>query len=81
MVFGPVALAYNLPGVDKLALNADVIAKVFTGNDGKFVELADTIQSFKEIVDGKHDSLPEEAFYMVGGISEVVEKARKLAGG
>ncbi len=55
------------------------VAKVFTGADGKFVELQDTIQSFKEIVDGKHDNLPEEAFYMVGGISEVVEKARKLA--
>jgi len=55
------------------------VAKVFTGNDGKFVDLADTIQSFKEIVEGKHDNLPEEAFYMVGGISEVIEKARKLA--
>jgi F-type H+-transporting ATPase subunit beta len=57
------------------------VAKVFTGADGKFVDLQDTIQSFKEIVDGKHDGLPEEAFYMVGGISEVVAKARKLAGG
>ncbi len=55
------------------------VAKVFTGADGKQVDLQDTIQSFKEIVDGKHDNLPEEAFYMVGGISEVVEKARKLA--
>ena len=52
---------------------------MFTGADGKFVDLADTIQSFKEIVEGKHDNLPEEAFYMVGGISEVIEKARKLA--
>ncbi len=57
------------------------VAKVFTGNDGKLVELADTIQSFREIVEGKHDNLPEEAFYMVGGISEVIAKAKKLAGG
>ncbi|HEY0139023.1 MAG TPA: F0F1 ATP synthase subunit beta, partial [Nannocystis sp.] len=57
------------------------VAKVFTGNEGKFVELADTIQSFREIVEGKHDHLPEEAFYMVGGISEAIEKAKRLAGG
>jgi F-type H+-transporting ATPase subunit beta len=56
------------------------VAKAFTGNEGKQVDLADTIQSFREIVDGKHDGLPEEAFYMVGGISEAVEKAKKLAG-
>ena len=55
------------------------VAKVFTGADGKFVDLADTNQSFKEIVDGKHDALPEEAFYMVGGISEAVAKAKRLA--
>ena len=55
------------------------VAKVFTGNEGKFVELADTIQSFREIVEGKHDNLPEEAFYMVGGISEAVAKAERLA--
>jgi ATP synthase F1 beta subunit len=57
------------------------VAKVFTGNDGKFVELEDTINSFEEIVSGKHDALPEDAFYMVGGISEAIEKAKKLAGG
>jgi F-type H+/Na+-transporting ATPase subunit beta len=57
------------------------VAKQFTGNDGKYVELKDTIRGFKEIVDGHHDDLPEQAFYMVGGIEEAVEKAKKLAAG
>jgi ATP synthase F1 beta subunit len=57
------------------------VAKAFTGNDGKQVDLADTIQSCREIVEGKHDNLPEEAFYMVGGISEAIEKAKKIAQG
>ena len=55
------------------------VAKVFTGNEGKQVDLQDTINSFREIVEGKHDNLPEEAFYMVGGISEAVAKAERLA--
>jgi F-type H+/Na+-transporting ATPase subunit beta len=57
------------------------VAKQFTGNDGKYVELKDTIRGFKAIVDGQHDDLPEQAFYMVGGIEEAVEKAKKLAAG
>ncbi len=57
------------------------VAKQFTGNAGKYVELKDTIRGFKEIVEGKHDDLPEQAFYMVGGIDEAVEKAKKLAAG
>jgi F-type H+-transporting ATPase subunit beta len=57
------------------------VAKQFTGNPGKYVKLADTVRGFKEIVDGKHDDLPEQAFYMVGGIEEAVEKAKKLAAG
>jgi hypothetical protein len=57
------------------------VAKVFTGADGKFVDLADTINSFREILEGKHDHLPEEAFYMVGGIEDVKAKAKRLAGG
>ena len=57
------------------------VAKVFTGSDGRFVDLQDTITSFREILEGKHDSLPEEAFYMVGGIAEAQEKAKRLAGG
>jgi ATP synthase F1 beta subunit len=55
------------------------VAKVFTGSDGKFVELQDTITSFREIIDGKHDSLPEQAFYMQGGIADVIAKAKEIA--
>ncbi|ATB43986.1 ATP synthase subunit beta [Cystobacter fuscus] len=55
------------------------VAEVFTGAKGKYVKLQDTIQGFKEIAEGKHDDLPESSFYMVGGIDEAVEKARKLA--
>jgi F-type H+-transporting ATPase subunit beta len=55
------------------------VAEVFTGKPGRYVKLQDTIKGFKEIVDGKHDELPESAFYMAGGIEEVVENARKLA--
>ncbi|HUH22832.1 MAG TPA: F0F1 ATP synthase subunit beta [Brevundimonas sp.] len=55
------------------------VAEQFTGSPGKFVELADTIRSFKAICDGEHDHLPEAAFYMVGAIEEAVEKAAKMA--
>jgi F-type H+-transporting ATPase subunit beta len=55
------------------------VAEVFTGTPGKYVSLKDTIKGFKMIVDGECDSLPEQAFYMVGGIEEAVEKAAKLA--
>ncbi len=54
------------------------VAKVFTGQDGQFVSLKDTIRGFQEIVDGKHDNLPEQAFYMVGGIEQAVEKAKTI---
>jgi len=57
------------------------VAQQFTGNEGKYVKLPDTIRGFKEIVEGKHDELPEQAFYMVGGIDEAVEKSKKLAAG
>ena len=55
------------------------VAAQFTGTEGKFVTVKDTVRGFKEILDGKHDDLPEQAFYMVGGIEEAVEKARRLA--
>ncbi len=55
------------------------VAEAFTGSPGKYVELKDTIKGFKEIVAGKHDNLPEQAFYMVGSIEEAIEKAAKLA--
>ncbi|MFQ5508083.1 MAG: F0F1 ATP synthase subunit beta [Leptospirillia bacterium] len=51
------------------------VAEVFTGAPGKYVKLEDTIRGFKELLDGKHDDLPEQAFYMVGSIEEVIEKA------
>ncbi len=57
------------------------VAEQFTGNPGKYVKLEDTIRGFKEIVDGKRDDLPEQAFYMVGTIEEAVEKAKTLAKG
>jgi len=56
------------------------VAEQFTGMDGKFVELEETIRSFKAVVEGQHDDLPEQAFYMVGGIEEAVEKAKGLSG-
>jgi F-type H+-transporting ATPase subunit beta len=56
------------------------VAEQFTGLQGKYVELKDTIRGFKEIMEGKHDDLPEQAFYLVGTIDEAVEKARSMAG-
>jgi F-type H+-transporting ATPase subunit beta len=55
------------------------VAEQFTGLTGKYVPIADTIRGFKEVVEGKHDALPEQAFYMVGTIEEAVEKAAKSA--
>jgi F-type H+-transporting ATPase subunit beta len=54
------------------------VAKQFTGMDGAFVQLEDTVRSFKEVLEGKHDSIPEAAFYMVGGIDDVIAKAKTL---
>ncbi|PYS80620.1 MAG: F0F1 ATP synthase subunit beta, partial [Acidobacteria bacterium] len=55
------------------------VAQQFTGLEGKFVKIADTIRGFQEIIDGKHDDLPEQAFYMVGTIEEAREKAEHMA--
>jgi len=54
------------------------VAEQFTGSPGKYVAIAETIRGFKEIVDGKHDHLPEQAFYMVGTIEEAIERAEKM---
>jgi F-type H+-transporting ATPase subunit beta len=54
------------------------VAEQFTGKAGRYVKVADTIKGFKEIVEGKHDDLPEQAFYMVGTIEEVVEQAERM---
>jgi F-type H+-transporting ATPase subunit beta len=56
------------------------VAEVFTGQPGRYVTLKDTVKGFKEIVEGKHDDLPEQAFYMVGTIEEAVEKGKTFAG-
>ncbi|MDD7987435.1 F0F1 ATP synthase subunit beta [Lentisphaera marina] len=56
------------------------VAEIFTGLKGKYVALEDTVQSFKEVLEGKHDDVPEQAFYLVGGINEVLEKAKSLEG-
>ena len=55
-----------------------VTAEQFTGIKGVYVPLKETVRSFREILDGKHDDLPEQAFYMVGGIDDVIEKAQRL---
>ena len=57
------------------------VAAQFTGLEGKYVKLEDTIRGFQEIVQGKHDDLPEQAFYMVGTIEEAIEKAKTVAAG
>src|SRR6266403_168495 len=57
------------------------VAAQFTGLEGKYVKIADTVRSFKEIVEGKYDEIPEQAFYMVGTIDEVLAKAEKMKAG
>jgi F-type H+-transporting ATPase subunit beta len=54
------------------------VAQQFTGVDGKYTKIEDTVRGFREILDGKHDDLPEQAFYMVGTIEDAVEKAAQL---
>jgi len=56
------------------------VAEAFTGTPGKYVSLKESIRGFKEIVDGKHDEIPEQAFYMQGTIDEVVARAKELEG-
>jgi len=55
------------------------VAEAFTGTPGQYVKLGETVRSFREILDGKHDELPEQAFYMVGTIEQAAEKAQTLA--
>jgi F-type H+-transporting ATPase subunit beta len=54
------------------------VAEPFTGRPGRYVKLEDTIKSFKGVVEGKYDHIPEQAFYMAGGIDEVIENAKKI---
>ena len=64
--------------IEKFLSQPFFVAEVFTGSPGKYVELEDTIKSFDGLVKGEYDHFPESAFYMVGGIEEAVEKAKKL---
>jgi len=73
------ATVYRARKIQKFLSQPFQVAEAFTGMEGKLVEVKDTIQAFKEILDGKHDHLPEQAFYMVGGISDVLVKAQKIA--
>jgi F-type H+/Na+-transporting ATPase subunit beta len=56
------------------------VAEAFTGTPGKYVPLSETIRGFKEIVEGQHDDLPEQAFFLVGSIDEAIEKAASMKG-
>jgi F-type H+-transporting ATPase subunit beta len=56
------------------------VAEAFTGTPGKYSKISDTVRGFKEIIEGRHDDLPEQAFYMVGTIEEAVEKAKQIRG-
>ena len=67
--------------IEKFLSQPFFVAEAFTGSPGKFVKIADTIRGFKEIIEGKHDALPEQAFILVGTIEEAQEKAQKLAAG
>jgi F-type H+-transporting ATPase subunit beta len=64
--------------VQKLLSQPLAVAEEFTGTPGRYVKLEDTIEAFEQVVAGEFDHLPEQAFYMVGGIEEVVENAKKL---
>lgn len=64
--------------IEKFLSQPFFVATQFTGLEGKYVPIADTIRGFKDIVDGKHDVLPEQAFYLVGSIDEAIEKADKM---
>jgi F-type H+-transporting ATPase subunit beta len=65
--------------IEKFLSQPFFVAAQFTGIEGKYVKIEDTVRGFKEIVEGKHDDLPEQAFYMVGTIEEAREKAEKMS--
>ena len=66
--------------IQRFLSQPNFVAEQFTGTPGEYVKTEDTIKGFQEIIEGKHDDLPEQAFYMVGTIEEAVEKGRRLAG-
>ncbi len=65
--------------IERFLSQPNFVAEQFTGTPGRYVKLEDTIKGFREIIEGRHDELPESAFYMVGGIEEAVEKAEQSA--
>jgi F-type H+-transporting ATPase subunit beta len=67
--------------VQKFLSQPFFVAEQFTGMKGRYVKVADTVRSFKEIIEGKHDEIPEQAFYMKGAIEEVIEAAEKMKAG
>jgi F-type H+-transporting ATPase subunit beta len=71
-------VVYRARKIQRFLSQPFFVAEQFTGMPGKYVDLKDTIKGFKEILAGKHDALPEQAFYMVGTIEEAIEKAKKL---
>jgi F-type H+/Na+-transporting ATPase subunit beta len=73
-------LVYRARKIQKFFSQSFFVAEAFTGNPGVYVSRADTVRSFKGILDGEYDHLPEDAFYMVGTIEDAVEKAKRLQG-
>lgn len=73
-------VVYRARKIQRFLSQPMFVAEVFTGSPGKYVSIEDNIRGFKEILEGKHDDLPEQAFYMVGTIEEAVENAKKLKG-
>jgi F-type H+-transporting ATPase subunit beta len=71
-------VVYRARKVQRFLSQPFFVGEVFTGIKGEYVDIKDTVKGFREILDGKHDSLPEQAFYMVGTIEQAVEKAKKL---
>lgn len=71
-------VVYRARKVQKFLSQPFFVAEQFTGMKGKYVEVADTVRGFREILNGDHDALPEQAFYMVGTIEEAIEKAKRL---
>ena len=74
----PTSSWYRARKIQRFLSQPFFVAEVFTGASGKYVSLKDTIAGFKGILNGDYDHLPEQAFYMVGGIEEAIEKAKKL---
>ena len=66
--------------IERFFSQPNFVAEQFTGTPGEYVKLEDTIRGFTEILDGKHDELPEQAFYMVGAIDQAAERAKQLGG-